>query len=271
MRVHADTLRQRVRNQDLLVFGGIVDSRSGAAVEMYHDAGYDVLLLDREHTALSSETILEHIRVARALALPVMVRVAEDSYHELNRTLDQGPDGIFVPRIRSRAQVEEVVRTVSYPPRGVRGVAGSTCPAGKYAGWGSLPEQIATISENLVIGIQIETREAMEQLGDVLSVPGVDMAVIGCDDLTVALGAPGDVTSAAFRDAGEQVIAACRRHGVLPGIALGDPRLAADWVARGMRVLWYASDITLMWSAAVQQLQRLREQMGPAPAAGGKA
>jgi len=262
MRVHTNTLRERVRREDLLVFGGIVDSRSGAAVEMYHDVGYDVLLIDREHTALNSETILEHIRMARALGLPVMVRVAEEDYHELNRTLDQGPDGVFVPRIRSRAQVEEVVRTVSYPPRGVRGVAGSTCPAGRYMGWPSLPEQLAAITEAVVIGIQIETREALEQLEDVVSVPGVDIAVIGCDDLTVALGAPGDVRSDAFVAAGEAVIATCRRHGVLPGIAIGDPRLAADWVARGMRVLWYATDVTLMWSAAAQQLQRLHEAMG---------
>ncbi len=262
MRACSKTLAQRVANRDLLIFGGIVDSRSGAVVELYQDAGYDVLLIDREHTALSSETILEHVRIARALGMPCMVRVADDSYHELNRTLDQAPDGVFVPRIRTRSQVEGIMRTVTYPPRGVRGVAGSTCPVGKYYGWSSLSEQVETVSDTLVVGIQIETSEALQDLDGILSVCGVHIAVVGCDDFSVALGVPGQLTSDTFRDAVERVIEACQRHGVLPGIACGDPQMASHWVERGMRAIWYATDITLFWSAAVQHLARLKEELG---------
>ena len=71
-------LKERVRRKDILIAGCIMDSRSGAAVEMYHESGYDVLMIDREHTALNSETILEHIRMARALGMPCMVRAAAD-------------------------------------------------------------------------------------------------------------------------------------------------------------------------------------------------
>ena len=268
MRVCSGNLRQRVDNRDLLVFAGIQESRSSSVVEVYQDAGYDALLVDREHTALNDETISDHIRVARALDFPVMVRVAEDCYHELNRTLDQGPDGIYVPRIRSREQVEEIVRKVKYSPVGIRGLAGSTCPAGKYYGWGSVTEQIETVNRNLVVGIQIETAEALADLDGVLSVPGVDIAVVGNDDLSMGMGIPGQLDHPDYIAAVDRVIAACERHGVLPGIAGGDPDFAAFWISRGMRVVWYTSDIYLLWAAAVRQLGALKERLGAAGAGG---
>ena len=112
MQGHTGLLKQRIKNRDILITGCIMDSRSGAAVEMYHECGYDILMIDREHTLLNTETILEQIRLARALGLPCLVRAADASYHEMNRMLDQAPDGIFVPRIRSREEAELVVRTV---------------------------------------------------------------------------------------------------------------------------------------------------------------
>jgi len=240
-------LRQRVAKNDLLIFGCIMDCRSGAIVEAYHEAGYDVLMIDREHTALNSETILEHIRVARCLNMPCMVRVAEDCYHELNRTLDQGPDGIFVPRIRSRAQVEALVRMVKYPPLGIRGLAGSTCPVGKYIGWSSVAEQVETINRDLIVGIQIETAEALDDLDGILSVPGVDIAVVGNDDLSLGMGIPGQLQHPDFLAAIHRIIATCQQYGVMPGIACGDPHAVREWASHGMRAFWYCSDIALLY------------------------
>jgi 2-keto-3-deoxy-L-rhamnonate aldolase RhmA len=261
MRVHTGKLKQMVEARQVIVFGCIQDSRSGAVVEAYYETGYDALLIDREHTALNTETIAEQLRLARALDFPCTVRVAEDCYHELNRTLDQAPDGIFVPRIRSRDQVERLVQTVKYPPEGVRGLAGSTCPAGKYMGWGSVPEQIETINRNLVVGIQIETAEALADLDGILSVPGIDIAVIGNDDLSMGMGIPGQLDSPEYHAAVERVIEACERHGVLPGIAGGDPATICHWARRGMRAIWYASDICLLWAAAQQQITGLRDAL----------
>ena len=81
-------LKRRVKRKETLIFGCIMDSRSGAVVEMYHETGFDAIMIDREHTALNSETILEHIRLARALDIPCMIRAAENSYHEVCRFLD---------------------------------------------------------------------------------------------------------------------------------------------------------------------------------------
>jgi len=227
-----------------------MDSRSGAAVEMYHECGYDILMIDREHTLLNTETILEQIRLSRALGLPCMVRAADASYHEINRMMDQAPDGIFVPRIRTRQEAELVVRTVKYAPQGQRGLGGSSCPAGKYMGWSSVVEQIETTNRDLVVGIQIETAEALADLDAILSVPGLDVAVVGNDDLSLGMGIPGQLDSPLYTDAVMKIIAACERHGVLPGIACGDPARLRFWKDRGMRLFWVSADICLMWEGA---------------------
>jgi 2-keto-3-deoxy-L-rhamnonate aldolase RhmA len=128
-------------------------------------------------------------------------------------------------------------------------------------GWGSVPEQIEAFNRDLVVGIQIETAEALADLDGVLSVPGVDIAVIGNDDLSLGMGLPGRLDSPEYIAAVERVIAACERHGVLPGIAGGDPAVISHWVERGMRAIWYASDICAMWAGVQKQLADLRDAL----------
>ncbi len=245
----------------MLLTGCIVDARSGAAVEMFHECGYDVLMIDREHTLLNSETILEHIRLARALGLPCMVRAADSSYHEINRVADQAPDGIYVPRIRTREEVEQIMRTVKYPPLGQRGLGASCCPAGKYMGWDKVTDQIDAINHDFVVGIQIETAEALENLDAILSVPGLDVAVVGNDDLSIGMGIPGQWTSDKYVEAVMSVIAACERHGVLPGIACADPARLRFWKDRGMRLFWAAVDICLMWEGARSKMANIQSAL----------
>jgi len=255
-------LKQRVRNRDILLHGCVMDSRSGAVIEMYQATGFDVVFLDREHTALDSETIQDHIRLARALDIPCMVRVAEISYAELNRVMDQAPDGLYVPRVRTRQDVEEILRLIKFPPRGVKGFGAGTCPAGKYLGWQpDMREQIDYFNDDFVLGIQIETKEAMENLEEILAVPGVDIAVIGNDDLTLGLGIPGQNNHPDYIAAIHRVIAACNRYGVLPGIACGDPEKIRFWKNHGMRVFWAAADIVSMWTHTKTLIETIRTHL----------
>ena len=259
MRGCTGLLKERVKNGDMLLVGCIMDCRSGAAVEMYHECGYDVVMIDREHTALNSETILEHLRLCRALGIPSMVRIADHSYHEFNRMLDQAPDGIMVPRIRTRADAERVINTVKYPPLGQRGLGGSTCPTGRYLGWSKLTDQIAYVNEQVVVGIQIETVEALADVDNILSVPGIDMAIVGNDDLSIGMGIPGQLDHPRYLQAVETIIAACEKHHVLPGIAGGDPTWVRYWKDKGMRVFWCAADVVSMWDATRKGIAAIRD------------
>jgi len=253
-------LIKRLNDGDTLLMGCVMDCRSGSAIEMYHETGYDAILIDREHSGLNSETILEHIRLSRALEIPCMVRVAEPSYAELNRTMDQAPDGIFIPRIRTRSEIENVMRMIKFPPKGVKGYGASTCPAGKYLGWKNPVDQLEFFDKEFVVGIQIETVEAIDNLDDILSVPGIDVAVVGNDDLSLGMGIPAQFDTPEYLAAVEKIISACIRHHVVPGIACGDPVKVKYWSDRGMRVFWAASDIVSMWLYTKQNREAIRAE-----------
>ena len=254
-------LKRRVKQKDTLLFGCIMDAHSGAVVEMYHELGFDAIMIDREHTALNSETIREHIRLARALEIPCMVRAADSSYHEVCRFLDQDADGAFMPRIRSRQEAQSYVANVTYPPAGIRGIGPSTCPAGKYVGWSHPTEMVKYYNANTVVGIQIETAEALADLDGILSVPGIDIAVVGNDDLSLGLGILGQFDSPTYINAVKSMIAACERHGVLPGIAGGDPTWVRYWRDQGMRVFWCAADIVSMWNATRNGIAAIKDSL----------
>ena len=258
-------LRKRVANGDVLVFGCIHETRSGVMVEAYRDAGYEVIMIDREHTSLGLEVIAEHLRLARALDLPAMVRAADHSYHEIARILDQGADGVFIPRVRSREEVENVMAAARYPPLGKRGLGAMTCPAGRYVGWPTPQEQVDFGNRDVVVGIQIETAEALADVENIVSVPGVDMAVIGNDDLSLGMGIVGQLEHPEYLAAVERVIDACRQHQVLPGIAGNDPEFVRYWAEKGMRVFWSASDVMFLWQGARAQREVLREALRDVP------
>jgi 2-keto-3-deoxy-L-rhamnonate aldolase RhmA len=258
MRVNDGIFKERLKRGDILIGGQILESRSSSVMEVYDAVGFDFVLIDREHTALNDETISDHVRVARCLGMPTMVRVAEDCYHELNRTLDQAPEGIFVPRIRSRKQVEDVLQVIKYKPDGIRGVCGSSAPISKYVGWRSLKEQLDTVNKNVVVGIQIETAEALDDLENIISTPGIDIALVGNDDLSVSIGIPGQIRTPDYVKKIEKVIDTCNKYGVVPGTAVGDPESALFWIEKGMKFVWYSTDIYLLYRAAKSELTEIK-------------
>ncbi len=255
-------LKKRIQNKDVLLSGCVFDSRSGSVIEMYHSIGFDMVMIDREHSAFNNETVLEHIRLARALDFPCMVRVAEPSYAELNRTMDQAPDGIFVPRIRTRKDVEDFLRLINYPPHGIKGYAGSACPAGKYLGWEKPMDQFGYFKNDFVVGIQIETADALSNLDDILSVPGVDVALVGNDDLSLGMGIPTQFDKPEYIETVKGIIASCNKHGVLPGIACGDPVKIKYWKDQGMRLFWAAFDVVSIWQHTKQSFDEIQHGLG---------
>jgi len=254
-------LKKMVKAGDVLLTGCVLDSRSGAVIEMYHEIGFDIILIDREHSGLNSETILEQIRLARALEIPCMVRVAEPSYSELNRTMDYAPDGIFIPRIRTRQEVENIMKMIKFPPKGIKGFGAGSCPAGKYLGWDPPLAQLKFFNEDFVVGIQIETAEALDNLDDILSVPGIDIAVVGNDDLSLGMNIPTQFDSPEYIAAVKKIIAACKKYHVLPGIACGDPIKIKYWKDQGMRVFWTVADILSMWLYTKQTFKNIKNEL----------
>ncbi|MCL5075693.1 MAG: aldolase/citrate lyase family protein [Chloroflexi bacterium] len=244
--------------QGKAVFGTMLQElRSPAVPIILANAGLDFIFVDMEHGAYNMETIADLIKVIRLTGVCPLVRVPNDEYPWIARALDAGAEGVMVPRVETRDQVERIVRYAKYPPVGERG-----CSVVKghndYRTADQLEFTRHANQENLII-IQIERQRAVENIDDLLSVPGVDAAVIGPNDLALSYGVPEDLSNPLLADACQKVVDASRRHGCFSGMHVGDVQTLKFWMAKGMRVIVYWTDIGMLAAASVKGLAELRQ------------
>lgn len=250
-------LRRRLKNGETLIGTMVQEVRTPAIAQILKQVGFDFFMLDMEHGAYDLETAAEIIRTARLAGIAPLVRVAGPQYELIGRILDQGAVGVMLPRVESAADVELLVQSTKYPPLGKRGLS-SDAPHSGYD-FRPLAEFVRINNEDTVAIAQIERKAAIEDIDAILSVPELDVALIGPEDLSVSLGLGGEDTAARVRAAIEAMIAAANRHGVVAAIHMGNVDALQAWLARGMDMVMYSSDLGfLMGDSSKGGLERLR-------------
>lgn len=222
----------------------------------YAEAGLDFAFIDMEHTSMGLETVATLVTAARHAGIVPIVRVPQAEYTWVARVLDNGALGIIVPRVNTPGEVEQIVSWTRYPPRGIRGFA---CTRAQSEGEAISPrDYIDWVDQQTLVVIQIERREALDNLEAMLSVPGIDVACLGYMDLSVDMGLPGEIGHPDMIAALDQVVEVANRKGLAPGIISPDIEVTKFWIGRGMRFVSYATDVLLLRSAAGQARADLR-------------
>jgi 2-dehydro-3-deoxyglucarate aldolase/4-hydroxy-2-oxoheptanedioate aldolase len=200
----------------------------------------DFVIFDMEHGRCDINLLEQLIASCRGSAIVPMVRVPDLNFAPLSRVLDVGARGVMVPRVETRQETEEIVRQLKYPPQGKRGVAlGVAHDLYRPAG----PEFFAQANQETTVIIQLESVKAFENLEAIVSVPGVDVAWVGHYDLTVSMGIPAQFDHPQFLQAMDNLVSACRKHGVAPGFLPPTPESAAHWIRKGFCMISLGSDI----------------------------
>lgn len=234
------TFRERLRRGDVLLGQLLLELFTPGIGPMLDACGLDFVIYDMEHGRCDIGLLEQMIASCRGSGIVPMARVPDLNFAPLSRVLDLGARGVMVPRVETREQTEEIVRALKYPPQGKRGVAlGVAHDLYRMAG----PEFFAQANEELVVIVQVETVKAFENLEAIVSVPGVDVVWIGHYDLTVSMGFPAQFDHPRLLDAMDDLVAACRRHGVAPGFLPPTPEQAAYWKKKGFTMLSLGSDI----------------------------
>jgi len=159
----------------------IVETRTPEIPRMMAAAGFDFIIIDTEHGSYSLDVLKDMVRAGKASGLTCLARVPDPEYHLIARTLDAGAQGIMVPRVETRETVERIVRAAKYPPWGERGYG----PRSIVTDYERLPvrERVAELNEDTMIVVQVERKKAIDDIDNLLSVKGVDAALIGPNDL----------------------------------------------------------------------------------------
>ncbi len=251
-----NSVKRRLLAGETVIGTMVQEVPNPSIAQILHAVGFDFFMIDMEHGAFSLESAAQILRVGRILDMCPLVRVRSPEYHLIAAPLDHGAMGIMLPRVESRGDVEALVEAMKYPPAGKRGCS-SDAPHSEYR-FGPLPEFLETNNDDTLVIAQIERKEAIDRIDDVLATPGVDVALVGAEDLSVSLGVPGETRSAQVIEAIDEVVAAAERHNVVSAIHLGSVDYLETWAAKGMRMLMYGSDLQFLMEASEEGLTRLR-------------
>jgi 2-keto-3-deoxy-L-rhamnonate aldolase RhmA len=249
--------RERLAKGELSLGMGIRMSRSVDIAPVMRTAGYDWLFLDLEHSAMDLDTACQISVAALGAGIAPIVRVPNKQYWMATRVLDGGALGIVMPHVDSAAEAAEVVDHLKYPPIGHRSVAGGP-PQLEYR---SLPVGETTVALNAatLVSVMLETPQAIADADAIAAVPGVDVLLIGTNDLSMELGIPGEFGHAKVVAAYERVIAACRKHGKWPGMGgVYTEDLMAKYIDMGARFILSGADLGMLMAGATQRAKFLR-------------
>jgi len=246
MSVAADFKMRLVASEPLL--GTFVKTPHPSVVEILAQTSLDCLCLDAEHAPFDRVDLDRGIMAARAGGIAALVRVASGAPHEILNALDLGAVGVVVPHIRSPQEAEAAVRACHYGAGG-RGYAGGTRASG-YVSPAIGQRLIQTRAETSVI-LQIEDVEALDHLGAIAAVAGVDAIFIGRIDLTVALGET-DPKAERVLTAVSEIVASCRAAGRAVGMFTPDLGEIARWRAEGAGLFLLGADHGFIRGGATQ-------------------
>jgi 4-hydroxy-2-oxoheptanedioate aldolase len=217
--------------------------------------GFDSLTVDMQHGVVDYQVAVTMLQAISTTPVIPLARVPWNDPGRIMKILDAGVYGVICPMINTRAQAEALVRACKYPPRGYR--SWGPVRASLYAG----ADYGDRANEDLLVMPMIETAEALENLDDILSVPGIDAVYVGPSDLSLALGCKPrlDQTDAPVVEAQQRIVAACKRHGVVAGIHNNSATYALQMIDAGYQFVTLASDSRFLAARAADEVATMRK------------
>jgi 2-keto-3-deoxy-L-rhamnonate aldolase RhmA len=222
-------------------------------------AGFDSLYVDLEHSSFSLETCGQICMAAVEAGIAPFVRVPANTPDYIARVLEGGALGIIAPHVRSADEARAVVRAAKFSPLGERSNA-SGLPHLQFRSFPA-PEAYAALNQATMVIVQFESAAALDKTEEIVGVDGVDMVLVGLNDLLADWGIPGQYDHPRVREAYAATIAACRKHGKHCGVGglSTRPDLVADFVRMGARYVSTGTDLAFLMSACTARAKQVRE------------
>jgi len=225
---------------------------SPQAAEMAGHLGFDWVLIDCEHGTIGRETVELMAMAAQAAGATPIARPSTNSPEAILAVLEAGAAGVQVPHVATARQARAAVEAVKYHPLGTRGLAAGTRPAA-YGFQGSAIEYVEASNRETLVCVQIEDREGLANLGDILAVPGIDVFFVGPSDLAQAMGHPGRADVPEVRAAIEGAFTMILGAGKAAG-STGPPDAVPDLLRRGIRYTY--THLTRLLAGAARDFLR---------------
>ena len=227
---------------------------SHITTEVLGVAGFDWLLLDGEHSPNDVATFIPQLMALKDSVSAPVVRPSWNNTVEIKRLLDAGFYNFLIPFIQSADEARSAVAATRYPPQGVRGVSVSQ----RSNRYGSVPDYLKQVNDNICVVVQIESRAGMEAAGDIAAVDGVDCVFVGPSDLAAGLGHLGNPGHPDVQAAMQRIYAAVKAQGKPVGTLAPVEADARRYMEMGATFVAVGSDLGVFRSATQALHDRYR-------------
>ena len=249
--------KEKLRNGKLTLGIGLVQSRTVEVAPLMKTAGFDWLFLDLEHGAMSTETVSQISAMAIKTNITPIVRIPIGGYTMVSRLLDNAAMGIVLPHVENAMEAQKLVDVARFSPMGSRGVGGPIVQF-DYTN-PNLLELTSQLNDQTLLVAMVETPSAIAAIDEIASVEGIDVIMIGTNDLALASGCPQDFGNPLIVNAYEKVAEACKKYNKFLGSGgVKDADIAKQYIKMGAKFFLAGQDIGFLMSASLDRANALR-------------
>jgi len=241
------------------VVGPFIKFTDPGLVEIFGKTGFDFVIIDTEHGPLGTETVENLVRAAELAGISAVVRVRRNDPSLISRVLDVGAEGILVPQIATKREAQNVVRAAKFAPDGERGVC-CYVRAAAYSHENKFDYFTKANRESVVI-VLIEGKRGLENLDQIIQVPGIDIVFIGPYDLSQSLGLPGQVDHPLVAEKMQEVVNKAQKAGLAVGTFVDNMEAATLWSRVGVQFIAYSVDAGIIYQASRDLVFKLKENI----------
>jgi len=252
--------RKRVLRGDKLISTMLLKINHVGWYETLAELPFDFLTVDMEHSPQSDSEAAELLAIMRAGQMPSVVRIPRPQWHFVTRVFDSGACGVLAPYCETVDEVREVVRAARYRP--MKGTF-----AERAIEDGEFPSDTTRVhleqhNAGHVVMIGIESVPAVDNLDEILSVPGIDVVFIGPADLSTSMGIPREWDHPEFVAMCDDIIRRCNDKGVRVAANFASLEQSAKWAARGIDLVIHACDFRVLHAAYKSNIETIVRATG---------
>ncbi|MCK9510904.1 MAG: aldolase/citrate lyase family protein [Pigmentiphaga sp.] len=255
------------RPKNTFPLGSFILSASPIIAEAMGLTDFDWLIIDGEHSPVDLRDIAAMLQAVGSTPAWPVVRLPWNDAVIVKRVMDAGATTLMFPFIQSAAEARQAVMATRYPPDGIRGMAGLS----RASRFGAIPEYFARANDSVGVIVQLESRQALDNLDAISAIEGVDAIFLGPTDLAGAMGHGGRGDHPEVQTLLAATAHRCRSLGIPVGTVAANPAAALRLRDAGFDFIAISSDLGLMLGQARQYAAAFRgsraEAPGPSPTA----
>lgn len=252
--------------QDKPKMGLFINSNSTIVCEQLSTSAYDWLLIDTQHGPFDYQSLSNMISAVNKGNALSLVRVGGyDDRYGIQQSLDAGANGILVPYVNTRAEVDQAVSCCLFPAPSKHSGSRSVYFPLRCTNELGLLGAVGRAEKDTIIAIQVETKACIDNIDDILANPHIDIAFLGRNDLAMSMGLfekyefPKMYTSPELNEAIDKLLAACKKHNKIAGLFLFGTDGVEEHLKKGFRLVSVGNDLHHVLVANQQMVDKLRE------------